>query len=751
MAGENSWTTSGPDGANVWSIANNPYDSSMIFLGTSDGGFYKTTDNGKTWDFKGIDLLYSYRGGKFITSNIATTKNNILLLASGAILYKSIDIGDHWDILFGGLSGIITSIAIHPNNDNVIYFGFLGGGEGPMGNPGIYKTTDGGTYWYPVNDGLTNNDIIDLKISNQNPDVLFAATLEGIFKTTDGAVSNWQNISGNLPNVPLHAISLDPFDSNTLYIGTNTGIFKTIDIGISWQNVTGDNFKNRFINHHALITMRENNNILFAGTNEGLYKSSDGGLTWEDKNDNLCNKSVNYILPTKNDKIYLGTADGFYKSTDSGDTWNKNVQGLMAFNNTTITFNTIPDPTEVFVGTAGAGIYYSDNRGEFWYDMGIDTGFSYIMALASAPSNSQIMYSFYIGNTDSTLTKTELLKSEDGGHNWHSIGNNLKGKFVISIAVDPNDFNTVYAGVLNERLYKSTDGGYTWINKSNGIIAETIFSIAINPHNSNVIYIGTNPKKVGIQAGVYKSIDGGENWTYRSSGLPLEELIEFLDLCINPLNPETIYIALRRGGIYKSTTGGYSWHSLNYGIGTGDDKVINSIAIDPHDTNRVYAAGVKIYTSEDAGQTWQEMMESLPEYYGFINKIRLDPNDSYRIYAATDGYGVLTYYRKPTSVENDIDKKIPNYYVLYQNYPNPFNPSTNIRYQIPEAAKVTITIYNVKGNVVRTLVNENKPVGNYFAHWDGLDESGKKVASGVYIYRMIAGNFTDFKKLILTK
>lgn len=134
--------------------------------------------------------------------------------------------------MFSKLSGIISSIAIHPQNESIIYLGFYGGGSGPMGNPGVYKTTNGGKNWHAMNDGLTNADISDLKISNQNFDVLFSSTLNGIFKKQEGSASAWQNISGNLPNVPIHAIALDPSDSNINYVGTNIGIFKTINQGI---------------------------------------------------------------------------------------------------------------------------------------------------------------------------------------------------------------------------------------------------------------------------------------------------------------------------------------------------------------------------------------------------------------------------------------------------------------------------------------------------------------------------------------
>ena len=143
------------------------------------------------------------------------------------------------------------------------------------------------------------------------------------------------------------------------------------------------------------------------------------------------------------------------------------------------------------------------------------------------------------------------------------------------------------------------------------------------------------------------------------------------------------------------------------------------------------------------------MMNGLPDYYGIINEIRIDPNNSRLIYAATNGYGVLKYYRKSTAVENYHEKPIPNSCALYQNYPNPFNPETEIKYGIAKAGKVVIKIYNIKGEMIKTLVNEFKPKGNYTIKWNGFNELGKRVTSGVYLYQMLAANFRSVKKMIL--
>jgi hypothetical protein len=93
--------------------------------------------------------------------------------------------------------------------------------------------------------------------------------------------------------------------------------------------------------------------------------------------------------------------------------------------------------------------------------------------------------------------------------------------------------------------------------------------------------------------------------------------------------------------------------------------------------------------------------------------------------------------------DNPTTTEIPETYHLSQNYPNPFNPSTTIKYQIPEAAHVTIRIYNLLGKEVTRLVNQTHVAGYYDVQWDGKDDSGHEVASGIYIYRIEAGEFSS--------
>ena len=88
---------------------------------------------------------------------------------------------------------------------------------------------------------------------------------------------------------------------------------------------------------------------------------------------------------------------------------------------------------------------------------------------------------------------------------------------------------------------------------------------------------------------------------------------------------------------------------------------------------------------------------------------------------------------------------------LAQNYPNPFNPRTTLAYSLHDAANVSLTIYDVAGRRVRELVNEHRLPGAYKVVWDGRDEKGTQVSSGVYFYKLVAGSFTDTKKMIMLK
>jgi len=103
----------------------------------------------------------------------------------------------------------------------------------------------------------------------------------------------------------------------------------------------------------------------------------------------------------------------------------------------------------------------------------------------------------------------------------------------------------------------------------------------------------------------------------------------------------------------------------------------------------------------------------------------------------------LAFKGTTTSVK---ENELPNKYNLSQNYPNPFNPVTKIKYTIPKAEFVSIKVFDILGGEIATLVSEEKQTGNF-----EVEFNGSNLASGIYVYRMQAGNFTDAKKFVLIK
>ncbi len=177
-----------------------------------------------------------------------------------------------------------------------------------------------------------------------------------------------------------------------------------------------------------------------------------------------------------------------------------------------------------------------------------------------------------------------------------------------------------------------------------------------------------------------------------------------------------------------------------------------------------------VEVSTDSGATWNQLgarheglqrsfaqeHRSLTPYCGpGFNDVRI------RFRLVTDASGVFPGWNlddveihegeSPTAVAEQEAEGVPQTFALLGNYPNPFNPETTIEYQLPRASRVEIAIYNLAGQLVRTLHQAHQPAGKYKLSWDGKDERGNKVSSGVYLYRMHAGEFSTTKKMILAK
>jgi hypothetical protein len=378
---------------------------------------------------------------------------------------------------------------------------------------------------------------------------------------------------------------------------------------------------------------------------------------------------------------------------------------------------------------------------------------------------------------DFTYTPTSLGSTQE----FFSITNNDPG--ISGITVSGNGYHIIPA--YSEIFYGSSgpinNGDILFINRTTGqgtTIGNSLYnevtSLTVHP-TTNELY-GLISGGAGTAEIVRINAEGGDAYT-----LFTLDLFPLTGIAFNSTG--TLYVSVRTGEIYTvDLTNG------NYSLVTTSTVKINAIAFDPL-TDELWAAyWVPIGATKDQVYkidltTGNATLIGETGFDVLTNDLAFDDNgDLYGVIGASnengqlitintnDGTGTVvgdvgiqnivglgySINGDPVSVETEDDSNIPADYSLAQNYPNPFNPSTSIEFSVPVNSDVTIKIYNLLGEVVTTLVNEEINTGNHSVVWNGNDNVGNQVASGIYFYEMKAnGNdgrsYSQIMKMVLLK
>jgi len=195
------------------------------------------------------------------------------------------------------------------------------------------------------------------------------------------------------------------------------------------------------------------------------------------------------------------------------------------------------------------------------------------------------------------------------------------------------------------------------------------------------------------------------------------------------------------GLVSRTTDGGANWEMID------TISNFNPLAVRNHpgDSNFFLAVGEnnsnngKSYYSDNAGYLWNTL--SAPS-----QSILLDVSFTQEKAWAVGYYGTILKLDTLTEVEEEYLSSVPLDYALSQNYPNPFNPSTKIKYSVPQLSNVIIKVFDILGNEIETLVNEEKGIGIYEITW-----ISENLPSGIYFYQLRAGSFVATKKMILLR
>lgn len=320
-------------------------------------------------------------------------------------------------------------------------------------------------------------------------------------------------------------------------------------------------------------------------------------------------------------------------------------------------------------------------------------------------------------------TNEGVLSSSNGGENWSQIG--LTALNVLTIANFTEQI--ILAGTETQGIYRTTDAGTTWLPVGSNTIRA----------NDILIFSTDSAFAANLLGGVYCSIDTGQTWTL--AGLSEAFVAHLVKSQSNILYAATWIGMTAPNGVFRSTDLGSSWNIFwsNTSYSRAEGMIVNS-------AEHVYLSTSSLGVFRSRGSDfWENVNSGLPGGpQFFMEGITINRNGV--LFLGSYSNGVFKSTPMVVSVENTSNRIIG--FHLMQNFPNPFNPSTKINYSIPQDGLVILKVYDVLGNEITTLVNEEKPVGIYELNFDA-----KNLSSGVYLYRIQAGNFSETKKFILLK
>ena len=806
--------TGGPIGGLGYNIRIDKNNKNIMYVTDAWSGVNKSTDGGQTW-FAANNGITSRTGPSddaipVFSLTIDHNNSNVLWVGTQGQrgVFKSTDAGNSFTRMETGIienEGLtIRNFEIDPNNSDIIFLsaelsvGVLGN-EFDRVKGVLYKTTNGGNFWTKALEDSSLFRWMCINPSNSNNMITFSGIFDrealnttgiGALKSTDGGV-NWTKINNGINgSLFIGGMAMNPASVPTILIGTGNneqnktgnsifgGVFLTTNTGSSWAEVLGPQNPTSPGDPDNIFTAtaysQSNPSIVYAANAQAFYRSENGGIagSWI-KHEGQSGLPYGppgvragvpiEITVDKDDPnaVFVNNyGGGVFKSTDGAQTWSVLGTGYTGADIHKVAV--FDGNSQTILANGRSGPFKSTNGGTSWNGVAFgNANYPEWYSAVYNPSDSSIIF----------LTDEHqgvILKSIDGGNNWTLVfrhpsaeASNVNTRFgAKEIIIAKSNPQIMYAGFTsqgfygdpendvfpnNYGVYKSTDGGDSWFAANNGLENTNlnILSIKVSSTNENMLYVGTRG------SGIFKSTDGAGTWTNITSTIP-DNFIHALD--ISKSNSNIVFAATKSKGVFKSTDGGTSWVQVldeSTGNSNYSSKLLMDIAVDPSNPDDVVIADFHsgIYRTTDGGSTWSLFNNGLSTRA--VGTLSFSSDGSF-VYAGTKGEGVFRYQFSATGVANELHIQ-PDKYVLGDAYPNPFNPSAIITYSIPEESSVNLTIYDLLGKEIRVLVNTKNNRGTFKVSWDGTNNIGQKVASGTYLYRIKAGDFSQTKKIVLMK
>ncbi|HEY7095819.1 MAG TPA: glycoside hydrolase [Terriglobales bacterium] len=655
------WRSIGPFRAGrTVAISGIPSQPNVFYMAPNNGGVWRTTDYGRTWQ----PIFDDQPTGSIGALAIAPSNPDVIYVGSGEGLrrpdlsvgdgiYKSTDGGHTWTHLGLRDGQQIGSILIDPDNPSRVFVAVLGHPYGPNVERGVFRSLDGGAHWEKVLYKDENTGAIDLAFDPSNPQVLYAdmwssrrppwttggaysAAGSGLYKSTDGGAT-WRQLTKGLPTwsdgLGRIGIGVAPSDGQRIYAlvdsRATSGLYRSDNAGESWERVNSDERIWGRGDDFACVRVdpKDKNTIYVA--NISTYRSSNAGRTFTAIKGAPGGDDYHtiWINPENPQIIAMAVDQGATISVNGGQSWSSWYNQPTAQFYHVITDNQFP--YWVYGGQQESGSAGTASRSDFgsitfrdWLPVGVEE-YGYV---APDPLNPNIIYGGKVSRFDRTTGQTEDVSP------FVLRTGQFRFNRTAPLIFSPVDSHILYLG--SNVLFKTTTGGKSWeiispdltredpgTPASLGAFADSdpmkgkhrgvIYSLAPSPKDVNLIWAGTDDGQIQVTR------DGGKNWqnVTPSELTPWSKLAQ---MDASHFDTSTVYAAVNRfrlddlrPHIYRTHDAGKTWQKIVTGL--PEDEPVNAVREDPVRKGLLFAGTERsVYFSLDEGDHWQSLRLNLP-------------------------------------------------------------------------------------------------------------------------------------------
>jgi photosystem II stability/assembly factor-like uncharacterized protein len=449
-----------------------------------------------------------------------------------------------------------------------------------------------------------------------------------------------------------------------------------------------------------------------------IYTSTDAGVTWQ-----CIPFPITTLLTVGRDtagNLLAGSFEGLFRYHSTTGAWEELNNGIHARLIETITFT----KSGSLLVLSLENVFRSTNDGTNW----TRTSFGpLVRPYAFAPLFCASSGSLFLAGSFDYGAECGLLRSTDDGLTWNRISVLSNHYAIWSIVESPR--GVLFTASAAGDVYRSTDNGDSWMKvvASQGI---TRLMCMTADRQGNIF---------GVQDSSVLISHDGTHW----GEIPWTRPYASWEALV-PDSRGHLFLGASGSGVYHSADQGKTWQREGTEAGLIDWYVMSAAADDSG--NVVLGTASGLYRLADSTDRWQEFGVGLPSAY--FGALAFSPQG--HVYGGTVSYGM---YRSSEPMGRRVassdglpaDEEVLEF-ALFQNYPNPFNPSTTIRYALPTRSNVSLTIFNLLGQKVATLVNGDVESGNHEVTFNAAG-----LASGVYFYRLQTPSFVQARKLLLVR